>query len=93
VTWVNGDWAAVSPSSAAYRSSATQDGLHDKSGTGNYVAYYATQPAASAGSQTMGLTAPTGQTWSLIGIEIQDPLGGGTPAIPPLLIMQTRRAY
>lgn len=87
VTWVNGDWNATAPGTPAYRSSATQDGRHDKS-TSFYVAYYATQAAASAGSQTMGLTAPTGQTWSLLGIEVQD-AGGGAPAdVPPLVMAQ-----
>lgn len=80
LSWVNGDFAAVSPAGAAYRSSATQDGLHNKS-TGNYVAYYATQTAGSTGTQTVGLTAPTGQTWNIVGIEIQD-AGGAAARVP-----------
>ena len=33
--------------------------------TGQYTAYYAYQLATAPGSQTLGLTAPTGQTWTL----------------------------
>lgn len=79
VSWLVGDFAAVSPASRTYNTtSATpvEDGIHDKS-TGNYVAYYVHQPAASAASQTLGITAPTGQTWTLLGIEI---LATGGPA-------------
>lgn len=70
VSWCLGDWNAVSPATRAYRSSATEDGLHNKS-TSFYVAYYAYQTAATAGAQTCGLTAPTGQQWTLAGIEVQ----------------------
>lgn len=77
VTWCCGDWNAIAPGTPAYRSSATQDGLHDKS-TSFYVGYYAYQAAAAAGSQTIGLTAPTGQEWAMVGIEIQ--AGATTPA-------------
>jgi hypothetical protein len=79
VTWVNGDFAAVSPSGRVYDStsaSPNEDGIHDKS-TANYVAYYAWQDAASPASQTIGLTSPGGQTWTLLGIEITDAAGGG----------------
>ena len=90
VSFLDADYSAVAPGSYAYRSSATDEGIHDKS-TAIYVAYYAWQTAASTGSQTFGLTSPTGQTWTLLGIEIQD--AGSAPALPPELIMQTRRPY
>lgn len=85
VSWVNGDWAANAPGTPAYRSSATQEALDDKS-TADYVAYYATQAAAAAGSQTLGLTAPTGQTWTLIGVEVQ--AATTAPAVAPPQISQ-----
>lgn len=81
VSWLNGDWSANSPASRVYDStsaSPVEDGLHDKS-TGNYVGYYAYQNAASAGSQTIGLTAPTGQTWSMLGVEVLDTGSAGSP--------------
>lgn len=70
VSWVCGDWNATA-GTRTYRSSATEDGQHDQSPS-FYRSYFAYQTAAAAGSQTMGLTAPTGQIWALVGIEIQD---------------------
>lgn len=73
VSWVDGDWAAVSPTGRTYNTTSatpTDEGVHDGSTT-QYVAYYAYQTAASAATQTFGLTAPGGQTWTLLGIEIQ----------------------
>jgi hypothetical protein len=73
VSWLNGDWNAVNPTGHVYDStSATpvEDGLHYVAAA--YVAYYAYQAAVSAGSQTLGLTAPTGQQFSTLGIEILD---------------------
>lgn len=67
VTWINNDWNATT-GTAAYRSSASEDGaLLVASHIRFYAAY---QSAASAGSQTIGLTAPTGQNWSMVGIEV-----------------------
>lgn len=80
VSWLNGDWAANSPTGRVYDTtsgSPVEDGLHDKSGTGSYVGYYAYQNTASPGSQTVGLTAPGGQTWSLLAVEVLDAGGGG----------------
>lgn len=80
ISWLNGDFNAVSPAGRTYNTtSATpvEDGIHDKS-TGNYVAYYLHQPAATAASQTFGITSPTGQAWTLLGIEIL--ASGGGPA-------------
>lgn len=85
--WVNSDFAAVSPASRAYRSSAFDQGVHDKS-TSFYVAYYAYQQVGSTGTQTVGLTLPTGQTWNIAAIELtaaapvaaRVPLRGGNRA-------------
>jgi hypothetical protein len=85
VSWLNGDWAAVSGASRTYNTTSavpTEDGYTTTAG--NYTAYYAYQIATAPGAQTFGLTAPTGQTWSLLGIEIEN-AGGGTlpgPAKP-----------
>lgn len=78
VSWLSGDWNAVAPGSRAYRSGATERGMHDRS-PNNYVGYFATQAAAAAGAQTCGLTAPAGQKYTLLAIEVQSaPSGGGT---------------
>jgi hypothetical protein len=74
VSWVNGDWAAIA-GARTYRSSATEQGYHTLAG--QWTHYSAYQAAASAGSQTYGLTAQTGQTYTMAAIEIQDAGGGG----------------
>lgn len=79
VSWVAGDWNAVAPGSPAYRSSAVQDGLDDKSVEVAYVAYFAYQITTTAGSQTIGLTSPGGQQASIGGIEVQGL--AGTPTV------------
>lgn len=72
VSWLNADWAAVDgTSNRSYRSSAVEDTGGFDYHNGAYTAYYATQDAATAGSQTYGLTAPGGQTYTLLSIEIQ----------------------
>lgn len=76
VSWSNGDFSAKAPTSRVYSPAAFEDGLHDKS-TSNYVGYYAYQNAATAGSQTIGLSAPGTQTYKIVGIEIQ------STSIPP----------
>lgn len=87
VTSCEGDWSATAPGTPAYRSSALEDNGGAPNGhltvSGQYTAYYFYQSAASAGAQTIGLTAPGGQTWAMIGIEIQDAGGGPPPVATP----------
>ena len=79
VTWMVGDWAAIAPGTPVYRSPAVQNGFDDRS-TVNYVGYYATQPAAVAGTRTLGLTSPSaGMNSFLLGIEIQGVAGNQPP--------------
>jgi len=78
VSYVDGDWNAITPGTPVYASGATQENIHDKS-PNIYVAYYAYQTAPTAGVQTFGLTAPTNRVDTLIGIEIQ-----AIPAAAPL---------
>jgi hypothetical protein len=75
---VVGDWAAIDGTSRTYRSSATEQTYHTL--TGAYTVYAFHQAAATAGSQTYGLTAPTGQTPTLAAIEIQ---ASGGAAVKP----------
>jgi hypothetical protein len=88
VSWVDGDWGAIDGTTRTYRSSATETAYHRV--TGQDTVYAAYQAAASAGSQTYGLTAPAGQSYTMGAVEIQDS-GGGAPAIPPILVMPTMR--
>lgn len=80
VSWVSADWNATAPGSPAYRSGAIQTGIHDQS-TSFYVAYYAYQITSTAGSQTIGLTSPTGQKATMAGIEIQGVGGATAPTV------------
>lgn len=75
VTWCAGDWAAVnSNTTRVYRSDAYETGSQWLSGF--FTGYWAYQYAVSPGAQTVGLTAPAGQTWTLLAVELQfvDPL-------------------
>lgn len=85
VTWGNTDYNAASPAGHTYNSTSatpTEDWLDDQSVSTAYVAYSAYQQAASPGSQTLGLTAPTTQTWTLFGVEIVPAAVGGGTATP-----------
>ena len=86
VSWVNADWNAVDGTTTrVYRTtSATPYETGYVFASGAYTGYYAHQDAAAAGSQTIGLTAPAGQAYTLAGIEIQ------YQAVPPAA--ETRRA-
>lgn len=71
VSYVNTDWNAVAPGAYAYRSAHTvETGLFDVTTT-DVASYWVYQHAPTTGSQTLGMTAPTGQNWSIAGIEIQ----------------------
>lgn len=89
ICWSNGDFAAVSPATNAYRSSAVEDFKHDKSPT-FYVADYAHQAVSATGAQTIGLTAPAGQTFKIVGVEIIE-TGGAAASLPDLVMAPIRR--
>jgi hypothetical protein len=78
VTWISDDWAAVDGTTRTYRSSATEVAYHRV--TGQHTLYTAYQQAVAAGSQTVGLTAPVGQTYTIAAIEIQV-TGGAAAAV------------
>jgi hypothetical protein len=66
ITWINADWD-VTAGTAAYRSNAVET---QTSSTTNVRAYAAYQGPTSTAAQTVGMTAPAGQTWSLAAIEL-----------------------
>jgi len=67
VSWLNTDWTATA-GARTYRSGAVEDGYHNSAG---YTVDYAYQETTTAGSQTVGLTAPASQTWGILGVEVQ----------------------
>jgi hypothetical protein len=89
IPWTAGDASSVDPATRAYLASATQVGLRDDHAGANGVDYHAYQSSTGTGSQSYGLSAPTGMTWVIAAIEVQD--SGGAPAIPPILVMAPRR--
>jgi hypothetical protein len=70
ITWANVDENSGNPTGRTYLSSAAEDGLADGHTAFSSVHYFAYQAAATAGSQTIGMSAPANQTWSMTGIEI-----------------------
>jgi hypothetical protein len=70
VTWANVDENSSDPAGRAYLSSAIEDGLADGHTSVSSVHYFAYQTAATAGSQTIGMSTPSNQTWTITGIEI-----------------------
>jgi hypothetical protein len=82
-----GDWNGGNPTGRAYRSSATEDGLYDRSSSGDTVHFYFWHSAVTTGSQAVGFTTPT-MRWTALGIEVQA-AGGVTPL--PELVMQPMR--
>jgi hypothetical protein len=82
VSVLNGDEQSIAPGTPGYSSSGTQDGLANGAPSGNSVQYYWYQSAPTAGSQTVGMTAPSGQKWSMGAVEIQA-AATATPAAEP----------
>lgn len=66
LTWLDVDWNATS-GTATYRSSATQTQTSSMTTVRVYAAY---QNSTGTGAQTVGLSAPSGQAWSLGCIEL-----------------------
>lgn len=79
VSWVSGDWAAVNGTlTRTYRGEAQETGFRWL--TGQYAAYWGYQAAQTPGAQTVGLSAPVGQTWTLLAVELQD-IAAAQPAL------------
>jgi len=72
VSWCCGDYdhdgGQHPPGSKTYRGTPTEEQYWLP---GDCVGYFAWQTAASAGAQTIGLSAPTNQSWQMVGIEVQ----------------------
>lgn len=90
LAWVAGDAQAVDPATRAYLASATQDGLRDEHVGSNGCDYHAYQSSTGTGSQSYGLSTPTGMQYVTAAIEIQDS-GGGAAVALPILVMAPRR--
>lgn len=94
VIWCNNDQSTTSPATDAYISPApaTPDLLINGSASADGIYRYTHQAAATAGSQSYGMTAPAGQRWVTCAIEVQ--AAATSAALPPPLFVRqaVRRA-
>jgi hypothetical protein len=86
ITYVSTDWNALDGASRTYRTSdagtfTEELYFHDSSYYTNYAGYHAN--AGAAGSKTIGLSAPGGQRWALVGIEIKGTTSGTPQTAAP----------
>lgn len=89
VATFNSDWNAADGASRTWRNGETEQTYFRDAA--RYTVYAGRwNDSGAAGAKTLGLSAPAGQKYSIAGVEI---LGsaGGAPAIPPHLVMATRR--
>lgn len=92
IACANGDWNAVDGTSRTWRTINSSVGteqtyFRDAARYGVYANVWA--DVGAAGSKTTGLSAPTGQQYAIVAVEV---LGtGGAPAVPPILVMASRR--
>ncbi len=87
------DWNAVSGTQTFTNNfSGTPTALTDFTGNGvNYgvaIAYF--PDAGAAGSKTVGMSAPTGQKWTIIAVEVKGTAGGAT-AVPVFMAQYRQR--
>jgi len=87
ISWTAGDVNSVDPSTRAYLGSGTGDGLRDDHVGSNGVDYYGYQSSTGSGSQSYGLSAPTGMQYVIAAIEIQAASGGAAFLAPPALVV------
>lgn len=88
VLWCTNDAQSISPATDAYISPApaSPDLLINGSSGSDGVFRYTHQTTSASGSQTVGMTAPTGQKWVLVGIEVQAATAATMPP-PPLRVI------
>ncbi|MCO7195386.1 hypothetical protein, partial [Pseudonocardia sp. McavD-2-B] len=67
ITWAAGDWQAVSGGTPTYRSGAVAN-FEKRNSAVNY--WSATQGVETAGGNFVGMSAPSGQKWSLLAVEL-----------------------
>jgi hypothetical protein len=80
VTWMSEDFNDADGTTRTYSPTATETAYHRSAG---YAAYQAYQSAASAGSQTYGISTPSAQKATMASLELQDSGGAApTPQLP-----------
>lgn len=89
VTWVSVDVASLDPAGAVPRLSATLDGLFDGHVGANSVHYFYWAAVGVPGAYVIGQTAPTPQTWAMVGLEVL--FTPGSEGNPVLVVPQGLR--
>jgi hypothetical protein len=87
ISWCAADAQSIDPATRAYLASGVDEGERDGHVGANGVEYYGYQNASGTGSQSYGLSLPTGQTFVIAGIEIQVAAGGTATATPQPIIV------
>jgi hypothetical protein len=87
VSWCLYDGSSADPATRTYQASATEESLSDQHSGSNGVFYFASQAAATAGSQTFGLATPD-TFYAMAGIEIQTAgaVGSSAPPARPIVV-------
>lgn len=83
VSWCAVDDQSIDPSTRAYLNSAVEEGVDDGHVGANAVQYFGYHIAASQGSTSYGLSAPTGMKYDTAAIEI---LASGSSG-PPIQVL------
>lgn len=83
ISWVAGDAQSVDPATRAYLGSGTDEGVRDDHVGSNGVDYYGWQASTGTGSQSYGLSAPTGMTYVTAAIEVQAAAAAATSMVIP----------
>jgi hypothetical protein len=77
ITMLNTDWVPTNPVSRAWVTTSTTDATvwetFMKFVSLNYWTAYAYMRVGAIGSKTIGMSAPSGQNWTIIGVELLAP--------------------
>lgn len=86
ISYVIGDAQSVDPATRAYLNSATDEGMRDDHVGANGVDEYAWANSTGAGSQSYGLSLPTGMTYVTAAIEIQAVASVQATTVEPIVV-------
>ena len=82
VATANADWNATDGTTRTWRNGETeQTYMRDSAAYTTYVGCWG--DSGAAGSKTLGLSAPTGQKYSIIGVEVLGTAAAGSTSLPP----------
>lgn len=89
ISWVSGDVSSKDPATKVALTNNTFQGVRDDHAGANGVDYHGTMTTTTHGSYTFGMSAPTGQTFVIAGVEV---LPGAAPGWTKDVV-ETYRVY